>query len=236
MRHAVRRRQHPDATTANGRSRGIVCEPPHLDIPPAAGTEIPRRRAGPSERRSREHQPLGSAQPEGADEAIENELVAINDRTFRWALRKPYPKMLLALGKTSTPCCFVMPARIAATDPFKQISEYVGSGPMRFVRNEWVPGAKAAFEKFADSYRDGVMVRGRQEHCRRPHRVDNNPRSGHGLRRFAERRGRLAGNRDTRPVAGPAQKSQCGDGDKPSSGDGRHAAHEPRSGYHPIFL
>jgi peptide/nickel transport system substrate-binding protein len=81
---------------------------------------------------------------------IENELVATDDRTFRWALRKPYPKMLLALGKTSTPCCFVMPARIAATDPFKQIGEYVGSGPMRFVRNEWVPGAKAVFEKFAD--------------------------------------------------------------------------------------
>src|SRR5467141_160087 len=82
--------------------------------------------------------------------AIENELVAIDDRTFRWSLKKPYPKMLLALGKSTSPCCFVMPARIAATDPFRQISEYVGSGPMRFVRNEWVPGAKAVFEKFAD--------------------------------------------------------------------------------------
>jgi len=80
--------------------------------------------------------------------AIENELVAIDDRTFRWALNKPYPKMLLALGKSTSPCCFVMPARIAATDPFRQISEYVGSGPMRFVRSEWVPGAKAIFEKF----------------------------------------------------------------------------------------
>jgi peptide/nickel transport system substrate-binding protein len=82
--------------------------------------------------------------------AIENELTAIDDRTFRWALKKPFPKMLLALGKSGTPCCFVMPARIAATDPFRQITEYVGSGPMRFVRNEWVPGAKAVFEKFPD--------------------------------------------------------------------------------------
>jgi peptide/nickel transport system substrate-binding protein len=82
--------------------------------------------------------------------AIENELVAIDDRTFRWALKKPYPKLLLALGKMTTPCCFVMPARIAATDPFRQIGERVGSGPMRFVPNEWVPGAKAVFEKFAD--------------------------------------------------------------------------------------
>jgi peptide/nickel transport system substrate-binding protein len=86
----------------------------------------------------------------GMIKAIENELVAVDDRTFRWALRKPYPKMLLALGKLGPPCCFVMPARIAATDPFRQIAEYVGSGPMRFMRNEWVPGAKAVFEKFAD--------------------------------------------------------------------------------------
>src|SRR5258708_6881360 len=82
--------------------------------------------------------------------AIENELVAIDDRTFRWSLKRPYPKMLLALGKIGSPCCFVMPARIAATDPFRQISEHVGSGPMRFVKNEWAPGARAVFEKFAD--------------------------------------------------------------------------------------
>jgi peptide/nickel transport system substrate-binding protein len=83
--------------------------------------------------------------------AIENELIAVDDRTFRWVLKKPFPKMLLALGKLGTPCCFVMPARIAATDPFKQIGEYVGSGPMRFVRSDWMPGAKSAFEKF-DGY------------------------------------------------------------------------------------
>ena len=43
-----------------------------------------------------------------------------------------------------------MPERIAQTDPFKQITEYVGSGPMSFAKAEWVPGAKAVFEKFAD--------------------------------------------------------------------------------------
>jgi len=82
--------------------------------------------------------------------AIQNELTSVDDRTFRWVLKKPFPKMLLALGKSHSRCCFVMPERIAATDPFKQISEYIGSGPMRFVRNEWVPGAKAVFEKFAN--------------------------------------------------------------------------------------
>jgi peptide/nickel transport system substrate-binding protein len=58
--------------------------------------------------------------------------------------------MLLALGKNNAPCTFVMPERIARTDPFTQITEFVGSGPMRFLRNEWVPGAKAVFERFAD--------------------------------------------------------------------------------------
>jgi peptide/nickel transport system substrate-binding protein len=90
-------------------------------------------------------EPMGAA-----IKAIENELVATDDRTFRWSLRKRYPKMLSALGKIVTPCCFVMPERIAATDPFRQINDYVGSGPMRFVKSEWVPGAKAVFETFSN--------------------------------------------------------------------------------------
>jgi len=82
--------------------------------------------------------------------ALQTELVALDDRTLRWSLRAPYPKMMLALGKANSPCSFVMPERIARTDPFTQITEYVGSGPYRFVRNEWVPGARAVFERFAD--------------------------------------------------------------------------------------
>ncbi|MFY7961256.1 MAG: ABC transporter substrate-binding protein [Elsteraceae bacterium] len=82
--------------------------------------------------------------------AIQQELVAIDDLSFKWVLKKPYPKMLLALGKNGTPMAFIMPERLAKTDPFQQVSEFVGSGPMRFVRNEWTPGAKAVFERFAD--------------------------------------------------------------------------------------
>jgi peptide/nickel transport system substrate-binding protein len=81
--------------------------------------------------------------------AIEQELSAPDDRTIKWVLKKPYPKMLLALGKNNAPVAFVMPERIAKTDPFKQISEYIGSGPMKFAKSEWVPGAKSVFEKFA---------------------------------------------------------------------------------------
>jgi peptide/nickel transport system substrate-binding protein len=77
-------------------------------------------------------------------------LEAVDDQTFRFRLNQPYPKMLFALGKSSTPCLFIMPERIAQTDPFKQITDYIGSGPMRFKRDEWVPGSLAAFERFAD--------------------------------------------------------------------------------------
>src|ERR1700737_4295414 len=81
--------------------------------------------------------------------AIQNELTAVDDKTFKWVLKQPYPKMLFALGKSNN-CAFIMPERMAQTDPFKQITEYVGSGPMKFAKSEWVPGAKAVFEKFTD--------------------------------------------------------------------------------------
>jgi peptide/nickel transport system substrate-binding protein len=80
--------------------------------------------------------------------AINVELASVDDRTFRWRLRAPFPKMKMALGKNATPMCFIMPERIARTDPFTQINEYVGSGPMRFARNEWVPGARSVFTRF----------------------------------------------------------------------------------------
>src|SRR5215470_2132964 len=83
-------------------------------------------------------------------QALQKELVAVDDRTIKLVLSAPYPKLLFALGKNNTPMAFIMPERIAKTDPFQQITEYVGSGPMTFRRGEWVPGAKAVFEKFAD--------------------------------------------------------------------------------------
>src|SRR6266481_5085423 len=82
--------------------------------------------------------------------ALQNDLTAVDDKTFKWSLKAPYPKLLYALAKNNSPCGFIMPERIAQTDPFKQITEYVGSGPMKFAKAEWVPGAKAVFEKFTD--------------------------------------------------------------------------------------
>ncbi|MDB5379588.1 MAG: transporter substrate-binding protein, partial [Rubritepida sp.] len=73
----------------------------------------------------------------------------IDDRKFRLRLNRPFPKLLQAFGKVTTNTLFVMPERIAKTDRSRSITEYVGSGPMVFKRDEWVPGASAAFERFA---------------------------------------------------------------------------------------
>ena len=75
---------------------------------------------------------------------------AVDDLTFRIRLNKPFTKMLFALGKQNAPVALIMPERIANTDPFQLIKEYVGSGPMKFNTAEWVPGSRAVFEKFTD--------------------------------------------------------------------------------------
>ena len=77
------------------------------------------------------------------------DISALDDRTVRIKLNKPFPKMLFALGKQNAPVALIMPERIAKTDPFKLITEYVGSGPMVFAKGEWVPGSKAVFTKFS---------------------------------------------------------------------------------------
>ena len=72
-------------------------------------------------------------------------LRALDDRRFELRLIKAFPLLPFALAGNG---CFVMPERIARTDPFKQIEEIVGSGPFRFVRNEWISGSRAVYARF----------------------------------------------------------------------------------------
>ena len=75
---------------------------------------------------------------------------AMDDKTFEMQLKEPYGLVLLSLAKPSSNVPFMMPRRIAETPAGEQISEYVGSGPFVFERDEWEPGNKAVFTKFAD--------------------------------------------------------------------------------------
>lgn len=73
-----------------------------------------------------------------------------SDRVFAIRLNQRFPKMLECLGKVTTSCLFVMPERLANVDPFQNITEAVGSGPYRFLQNEWVPGSRLAYARNAD--------------------------------------------------------------------------------------
>jgi len=77
--------------------------------------------------------------------------VAVDDRTFEIRLSKPFPLMLDALAKPTSNAPFIMPARIAATDPFTQIrpEDMIGSGPFRFRREEFNSGSLVVYERNA---------------------------------------------------------------------------------------
>lgn len=80
---------------------------------------------------------------------VVQEFQAVDAKTFKLVLKEPYGLVLQSLGKPSSNVPFMMPKRVAETDPMTQISESIGSGPFMFKRDEWKPGDKAVFVKFA---------------------------------------------------------------------------------------
>jgi len=74
---------------------------------------------------------------------------AADDRTIRIALKRPMPTLATIMGTSVFPP-FIMPERLAATDPAKPITDMVGSGPFRFKADEYVSGDRVVYERFAD--------------------------------------------------------------------------------------
>jgi peptide/nickel transport system substrate-binding protein len=81
--------------------------------------------------------------------ALLQEMRPTADDAFEIVLKQPWHGLIWALGKPSANICAIMPERVAKTDPFTQITEYVGSGPFRFRASQWVPGSLAAYERFS---------------------------------------------------------------------------------------
>ena len=75
---------------------------------------------------------------------------AVNDKTFELKLKQPFAFVLDALGKPSSNVPFIMPERVAKTDPFTNITDPTGSGPFKMVKEEWVPGNKVIYVKNTD--------------------------------------------------------------------------------------
>ncbi len=78
------------------------------------------------------------------------EVSATDDRTIRFRLKKPFPLLFQALASPVNPVAFMMPERIARTDPFQQIRETIGSGPFRFVPREFNSGSMVVYERNPD--------------------------------------------------------------------------------------
>ena len=95
----------------------------------------------------------------GAKDAIGQKLMTfvkdmqvVDAKTFRINLASPTGLVLGGLGKPSSAAPFMMPKRVAETDPNTQITDLTGSGPFVFRKDEWKPGDRAVYVKF-DRYR-----------------------------------------------------------------------------------
>ena len=66
-----------------------------------------------------------------------DEIQATDDGSFTIRLKEPFPLLLDALAKVSSNVPFVMPERLAKTDPYQQVTEMVGSGPSNSSRKSF---------------------------------------------------------------------------------------------------
>jgi peptide/nickel transport system substrate-binding protein len=73
-----------------------------------------------------------------------------DDKTVKVTLKEPFPLLIEAIAKADAGIAFIMPERLAKTDPFKPVTEVIGSGPFRFVKDEFVAGSSVAYAKNTD--------------------------------------------------------------------------------------
>jgi len=79
-----------------------------------------------------------------------DKIEAADGKSFTIRLKEPFPLLLDALGKVSGLVPFIMPERLAKTDPYQQVTETVGSGPYKLVREEFEPGHMVVYVKNPD--------------------------------------------------------------------------------------
>jgi peptide/nickel transport system substrate-binding protein len=78
------------------------------------------------------------------------EIRKVDDRSFQIELIQPTSLLLSGLAKLSSRPAFMMPKRVADTPASTAITDYVGSGPFKFVVSEFQPGLRAVYEKNTD--------------------------------------------------------------------------------------
>ncbi|MBV9863257.1 MAG: ABC transporter substrate-binding protein [Alphaproteobacteria bacterium] len=73
----------------------------------------------------------------------------VDDKSFILKLKEPFAPVTETLGSQSQ-MGFMMRAKDAETDPYTQLKEAIGSGPFRFLADEWRPGASVAYARNPD--------------------------------------------------------------------------------------
>jgi len=77
-----------------------------------------------------------------------NEIAPLDDNRFALRLKKRCPQLLFGFGARQS---FIMPERFALRPGTEQVTDPTGSGPYRFLRDEWVSGVRCAYARF-DGY------------------------------------------------------------------------------------
>lgn len=79
-----------------------------------------------------------------------DDLLVVNDKVFRFKLKRPQPGLIALLASITAPVAFIMPEGAASTDAFTQIRTTIGSGPFKFKADEYSVGNQIVYEKNTD--------------------------------------------------------------------------------------
>ncbi len=77
-------------------------------------------------------------------------LAAVDDRTFTVTTDIPTPLVIEGFAKPTSSALFIMREADAANDPARAVTANIGSGPFRFVANEYVSGSRLVYERNRD--------------------------------------------------------------------------------------
>ena len=72
-----------------------------------------------------------------------------DDKTVKITLKQKLPLFITAIATGGASIPFIVPEHVGKSDPFKQNTETIGSGPLKFVPSEFVPGSSVVYERNA---------------------------------------------------------------------------------------
>ena len=78
------------------------------------------------------------------------EFKAVDETTFVWNLNEPFGILINVLAKPNALAPIITTYEMAQTSPEEAMAEVIGSGPYRFVKEEWIPDGLTVYEKFEE--------------------------------------------------------------------------------------